>query len=89
MSIYLLASTEFTIAGYREPERGPGNLTLLLILWVVLILLLTCLLGLVTIIINSHLLSKEIRTQETSSNNTTQNFQENLFFKSEQIKWRQ
>ena len=71
---FLLDSTEFTISGYKEP--GQANLTVLLILSVVLILLLTCLLGLVTTIINSHLLSKEIRTQKTRSN-TTQNFQEN------------
>ena len=71
---YLLDSTEFTISGYKEPSQA--NLTVLLILSVVLILLLTCLLGLVTTIINSHLLSKEIRTQKTRSN-TTQNFQEN------------
>ena len=80
LSIY---STEFRISGYQEPVSGPANLTVLLILSVVLILLLTCLLGLVTTIINSHLLSKEIRTGETRSNNTTQNFQENLFFKSD------
>ena len=43
------------------------------------VLLVTCLLALVTVIINSHLISAQSRNVKMMSNNTTQNFQAQNF----------